>query len=325
MQKIRIGIVGYGNLGKGVLSALEQQKDMELVAIFTRREPNSLGLKDKNVQKMDTLPNFVDKIDVMILCGGSATDLPKQSPEVLKYFNIIDSFDTHANIPEHFDTLDKIGKQHNTLGLLSAGWDPGLFSMARILFNSITPDGVDYTFWGKGVSQGHSDAIRRVTGVADAVQYTIPREASVSAVRSGICPTLSTKDKHLRECFVVLKEGADAQKVEHEIKSMPNYFADYETIVHFISQQELKENHSTLPHGGFVFRSAKSVNNNKFLMEFNLSLDSNPEFTALVLVAYARAVFRLHSKGQTGAITVFDIPLSAISPLSPEEQRKKLL
>lgn len=325
MEKIRIGIVGYGNLGKGVISAIKQNDDMELIAVFTRRDPEKLQISGINVQKVDNLGDFVGKIDVMVMCGGSATDLPTQSPQVLQKFNIIDSFDTHAKIPEHFDTLDKVGKENKTLGLLSAGWDPGLFSMARILFRSITPQGTDYTFWGKGVSQGHSDAIRRIEGVADAVQYTIPREEALSAVRSGQNPTLTTRDKHLRECFVVLENGANSAEIEEKIKKMPNYFSDYETAVHFVSAEELHKNHSTLPHGGFVCRSAESSNNNKFLMEFSLKLDSNPEFTASILIAYARAIYRLATEGKCGAVTVFDIPLSYLSPLPPAEQRKTLL
>ena len=322
---IKIGIVGYGNLGKGVLCGLKQTKDLELVALFTRRNPDELNIQQVNVQHISKISEYKGKIDVLILCGGSATDLPQQSPELLKDFCIIDSFDTHANIPQHYQKLNEVGKQHNTLALLSVGWDPGLFSLARILFNSVAPVGKDYTFWGKGVSQGHSDAIRRIKGVKNAVQYTIPKEDAILKVKSGIMPELETKDKHLRECFVVLEDNADAKAVEQEIKQMPNYFADYETIVHFISEQELKEQHSAMPHGGFVLRSAKSANNNNFLMEFALKLDSNPEFTASVMLAYARAVYKMYKQGNSGAITVFDIPFKYLSTLTEEEQRKQLL
>lgn len=322
---IKIGIVGYGNLGKGVLCGLKQTKDLELVALFTRRNPDELNIQQVNVQHISKISEYKGKIDVLILCGGSATDLPQQSPELLKDFCIIDSFDTHANIPQHYQKLNEVGKQHNTLALLSVGWDPGLFSLARILFNSVAPVGKDYTFWGKGVSQGHSDAIRRIKGVKNAVQYTIPKEDAILKVKSGIMPELETKDKHLRECFVVLEDNADAKAVEQEIKQMPNYFADYETIVHFISEQELKEQHSAMPHGGFVLRSAKSANNNNFLMEFALKLDSNPEFTASVMLAYARAVYKMYKQGNYGAITVFDIPFKYLSTLTEEEQRKQLL
>lgn len=325
MDKIKVGVVGYGNLGKGVLCALKQVQDFELVALFTRREPDKLGLTDIKVENILDIKSYKNKIDILILCGGSATDLPKQSPELLKDFCIIDSFDTHANIPEHYKTLDEIGKKSDTLALLSVGWDPGLFSMARILFNSIAPNGKDYTFWGKGVSQGHSDAIRRISGVKNAVQYTIPKDEAIENVRNGCMPDLKTKDKHLRECFVVLDTNANADLIEQEIKQMPNYFAEYETIVHFISDEEFKEKHSAMPHGGFVFRSAKSANNNNFLMEFSLKLDSNPEFTASVMVAYARAVYRLFKQGKRGAVTVFDIPLKLLSTLSEDEQRKQLL
>lgn len=322
---IKIGIVGYGNLGKGVLCGLKQTPDLELVALFTRRNPDELNIQQVNVQHISKISEYKGKIDVLILCGGSATDLPQQSPELLKDFCIIDSFDTHANIPQHYQKLNEVGKQHNTLALLSVGWDPGLFSLARILFNSVAPVGKDYTFWGKGVSQGHSDAIRRIKGVKNAVQYTIPKEDAILKVKSGIMPELETKDKHLRECFVVLEDNADAKAVEQEIKQMPNYFADYETIVHFISEQELKEQHSAMPHGGFVLRSAKSANNNNFLMEFALKLDSNPEFTASVMLAYARAVYKMYKQGKVGAITVFDIPFKYLSTLTEEEQREQLL
>lgn len=325
MQKIKIGILGYGKLGKGVVSAIKQNLDMDLVAIFTRRDPEKLKNSDILIENIAKLPEFVDKIDVLVLCGGSATDLPTQSPAALKDFNIVDSFDNHAHIPEHFAKLDAVGKTSGKLGLLSTGWDPGLFSMMRLLFNAVAPQGTDYTFWGKGVSQGHSDAIRRIPGVADAVQYTIPIEAALQKVRSGQNPTLSTRDKHLRECYVVPENGANLDEIRSKIVKMPDYFADYQTIVHFIDAEELQKNHSTLPHGGFVCRSATTSNDNKSFMEFSLKLDSNPEFTASVLVAYARAVYKMYSEGKTGAITVFDIPLSYLSPIDAATQRKKFL
>ncbi len=325
MSKIRIGIVGYGNLGRGVEAAIGQQKDMSLEAIFTRRDPASLNVSGVVVDSIDNIENYVSKIDVMILCGGSAKDLPVQSPAVLENFCIVDSFDTHAKIPAHFARLDEVGKRTGNLGLLSSGWDPGIFSMMRILFESIAPDGETYTFWGKGVSQGHSDAIRQIEGVKNAVQYTIPREDALEAVRSGVRPDLSTKDKHLRECFVALEEGADADDIIRQIKTMPNYFADYETIVHIVTEEYLAQEHNELPHGGIVTRTANSAKYNNFMMEFNLKLDSNPEFTGSVLGAYARAVYRMNEEGKTGAITVFDVPLSAINPASPEEQRERML
>lgn len=326
MDKVRVGIVGYGNLGRGVIAALSQAEDMELVALFTRRDPARVA-PGLNVKK-DSLSNvssYGGKIDVLILCGGSATDLPVQSPELLAKFHIVDSFDTHAKIPEHFAALDKVAKTYGTCGVMSVGWDPGLFSLARLYFGSVAPDGADYTFWGRGVSQGHSDAIRRIPGVKNAVQYTVPREEALAAVRSGARPELTAREKHLRECFVVLEEGADAAKVEREIREMPNYFADYDVVVHFISEEELARDHGRMPHGGFVCRSAKSASGNGFQMELSLKLDSNPEFTAGVLVAYARAAARLAEEGRSGAFTAFDIAPRYLSPLSPEVQRERLL
>lgn len=326
MQKIRLGIVGYGNLGRGVQYAAAQNQDMEVVAVFTRRDPASVRtVLPVKVEKYDDMKNYVGKIDVMILCGGSATDLPEQSVQVVKLFNTVDSFDTHANIPAYFEKLDAAAKQSGNLGAMSIGWDPGLFSLARIYFGSSLTDGSTYTFWGKGVSQGHSDAIRRVKGVKDARQYTVPVQSALDRVRAGENPELSTREKHTRECYVVAEEGADFARIEREIKEMPNYFADYDTTVYFISEEELRRDHSGIPHGGFVLRSGKSMTGNNFLMEFSLKLDSNPEFTSSVLVAYARAVYRLHAEGKTGAVTAFDVAPKYLSPLSEEEQRKQLL
>ena len=326
---IKIGILGYGNLGKGVESAVCQNPDMELAAVFTRRNPENLKIRMENVPVLsaDCLPEMKDQIDVLILCGGSATDLPKQTPEYAKYFNVVDSFDTHAKIPEHFDAVDAAAKENNTTAMISVGWDPGMFSLNRLYGNVILPEGKDYTFWGKGVSQGHSDAIRRVEGVKDAKQYTIPVDAALEAVRSGSNPELTTRQKHIRECFVVAKEGADLVKIEEAIKNMPNYFADYDTTVHFISEEELKEQHSGIPHGGFVLRSGVTGmdKENKHLIEYSLKLDSNPEFTASVIVAYARAAYRMSQEGMTGCKTVFDVPPAYLSPLSGAELRKNLL
>ena len=326
---IRIGILGYGNLGKGVESAICQNPDMELTAVFTRRNPEDLKIRMGNVPVLsDTcLPEMKDKIDVLILCGGSATDLPKQTPEYAKYFNVVDSFDTHAKIPQHFEAVDKAAKENGTIAMISVGWDPGMFSLNRLYGNVILPEGKDYTFWGKGVSQGHSDAIRRIEGVKDAKQYTIPVEAALEAVRSGSNPELTTREKHIRECFVVAKEGADLAKIEETIKTMPNYFADYDTIVHFISEEELSKNHSGIPHGGFVLRSGVTGmdKEHKHLIEYSLKLDSNPEFTASVIVAYARAAYRMSKEGMKGCKTVFDVPPAYLSPLSGEELRKNLL
>ena len=328
-MSIKIGILGYGNLGRGVECAVKQNDDMELVAVFTRRNPEDVKIltETATVCNVADVEDWKDKIDVMIICGGSATDLPKQTPVYAKMFNVIDSFDTHARIPEHFANVDAAAKEGGHVGINSVGWDPGMFSLNRLYANAILPDGNDYTFWGKGVSQGHSDAIRRVEGVKDGKQYTIPVEAALKAVRNGENPELTTRQKHTRECFVVLEEGADAAKVEEEIKTMPNYFSDYDTTVHFISEEELKANHSGIPHGGFVLRSGKTGWNgeNKHLIEYSLKLDSNPEFTSSVLIAYARAAYRLASEGQIGCKTVFDIAPAYLSAKSGEELRKHML
>lgn len=326
MNKIRIGIVGYGNLGRGVQYAAEQNEDLEVVAVFTRRDPATVEpILPVKVERMDALSDYVGKIDVMILCGGSATDLPRQSVEVVRLFNTVDSFDTHAHIPEYYDRLNAAAKEAGHVGAMSIGWDPGLFSLARIYFDSALAEGSTYTFWGKGVSQGHSDAIRRVHGVKDARQYTVPVEEALRRVRAGEEPELTTREKHTRECYVVAEEGADLARIEHDIKTMPDYFADYDTTVHFISEEELLRDHAGIPHGGFVLRSGKSAVGNRFLMEFSLKLDSNPEFTSSVLVAYARAVSRLANEGKAGAFTAFDIAPKYLSPLSEEEQRRQLL
>ena len=328
-MSIKIGILGYGNLGRGVECAVKQNDDMELVAVFTRRNPEDVKIltETATVCNVADVEDWKDKIDVMIICGGSATDLPKQTPVYAKMFNVIDSFDTHARIPEHFANVDAAAKEGGHVGIISVGWDPGMFSLNRLYANAILPDGNDYTFWGKGVSQGHSDAIRRVEGVKDGKQYTIPVEAALKAVRNGENPELTTRQKHTRECFVVLEEGADAAKVEEEIKTMPNYFSDYDTTVHFISEEELKANHSGIPHGGFVLRSGKTGWNgeNKHLIEYSLKLDSNPEFTSSVIVAYARAAYRLNQEGQSGCKTVFDIAPAYLSAKSGEELRKHML
>ena len=326
---MKIGILGYGNLGRGVEFAVQENSDMELAAVFTRRNPSDVKILTENVPvvHVDEIKNWAEKIDVMILCGGSATDLPKQTPEFAKMFNVIDSFDTHAKIPEHFAKVDEAAKNSNHVAIISVGWDPGLFSLARAYANAVLPDGKDYTFWGKGVSQGHSDAIRRIDGVKNAKQYTIPIESALEEVRSGKNPELSTRQKHLRECFVVLEDGADAAKVENEIKTMPNYFADYDTIVNFISEDELKKNHSGLAHGGFVIRSGKTGENknHSHIVEFSLKLDSNPEFTSSVLIAYARAAYRFSREKNFGCKTVFDIPPAYLSQKSAEELRAHLL
>lgn len=328
-KMIRIGILGYGNLGRGIECAIKHTKDMKLVAVFTRRDPSSVKIltSDAKVENIENVLNYIDDIDVMILCGGSATDLPKQTPEYAKYFNVVDSFDTHANIPEHFERVDDAAKVSHHFGLISAGWDPGMFSLNRVYANAVLPTGADYTFWGKGVSQGHSDAIRRIEGVVDARQYTVPVEAALEAVRSGSNPELSTRQKHTRECYVVAKEGADKARIENEIKTMPNYFADYDTTVHFISMEEMKKNHSRLPHGGFVIRTGKTGwdNENNHVIEYSLKLDSNPEFTASVIVAYSRAVYRMHKEGKIGAHTVFDVPPAYLLDMSAEEMRAHLL
>ena len=326
---VRIGILGYGNLGRGIECAIRQNQDMELVAVFTRRDPQQVKIQTEGVSvyKVDQIAEFQDKIDVLMLCGGSATDLPKQTPEYAKYFNVIDSFDTHANIPQHFADVDEVAKANDHVAMISVGWDPGMFSLNRLYAASILPEGKDYTFWGKGVSQGHSDAIRRVKGVKDGKQYTIPVDAALEAVRSGSNPELTTRQKHTRECFVVAEEGADLAQIEHDIKTMPNYFSDYDTTVHFISEEELKRDHSGIPHGGFVIRSGKTGLNKEHnhIIEYSLKLDSNPEFTASGLVAYARAVYRMKQEGMKGCKTVFDVAPAYLSPMSGEELRAHLL
>ena len=326
---IRIGILGYGNLGRGVECAIRHNDDLELKAVFTRRAPATVGIltDGAEVHSVNDLLAYKDEIDVLIICGGSATDLPVQTPEYAKLFNVIDSFDTHARIPEHFANVDASAKEGNHVAIISVGWDPGMFSLNRMYANAILPEGKDYTFWGRGVSQGHSDAVRRIDGVKDAKQYTIPVESALASVRAGENPELTTRQKHTRECFVVLEEGADAARVEAEIKNMPNYFADYDTTVHFISEEELKKDHSRIPHGGFVLRSGVTgwEKENSHLIEYSLKLDSNPEFTASVLVAYARAAYRLDSEGQSGCRTVFDIAPAYLSPKSAEELRASML
>ncbi len=328
-MSIRIGIYGYGNLGRGIENAIRQNADMSLVAVFTRRDPSTLQIGTEGVSVVHTseVLSYVDRIDVMILCGGSATDLPEQTPALAKHFCVVDSFDTHAKIPEHFARVDNAAKESGKVAMISVGWDPGMFSLNRLYAGAILPDGKDYTFWGKGVSQGHSDAIRRIEGVLDAKQYTIPLEDALEAVRSGSCPELTTRQKHLRECFVVAAEGADRARIEQEIKTMPNYFADYDTTVHFISAEELKRDHGGIPHGGFVIRTGKtgaSLEHNH-VIEYSLKLDSNPEFTASVIVAYARAVARLHKEGAVGCKTVFDVPPAYLSPKSHDELIATLL
>ncbi len=326
---MKIGILGYGNLGRGIECAVKQNSDIELVAVFTRRDPSKVSLQNKSVPvvSVNNISDYKDKIDVLIICGGSATDLPEMTPKYVKDFNVIDSFDTHAKIPEHFKAVDEAAKATGHTALISAGWDPGMFSLNRLYANCILPNGNDYTFWGKGVSQGHSDAIRRIEGVKDGKQYTIPVPEALKAVRNCENPTLTTRQKHTRECFVVAEEGADKAKIEQTIKTMPNYFDEYDTTVHFISEEELKREHAGIPHGGFVFRSGKIgwENENNAIIEYSLKLDSNPEFTALVLVAYARAINRLKNEGVTGCKTVFDIAPSYLSPLSGDELRAHLL
>ena len=329
MGKIRIGIVGYGNIGRGVEQSIKRNDDMELKAVFTRRDPASVKIQTEGaeVKHFDDMEAMKDDIDVMILCGGSATDLPVIGPKVAASFNTIDSFDTHAKIPEYFANVDKAAKEGKNVSIISVGWDPGMFSLNRLYAESILVQGSTYTFWGKGVSQGHSDAIRRVEGVKDGKQYTIPVEAALEAVRNGEDPELTTRQKHTRECFVVLEEGADAKKVEEEIKTMPNYFSDYDTTVHFISQEELDRDHSKIPHGGFVLRSGCTgwEKENKHIIEYSLKLDSNPEFTSCVLVAYARAAYKLSKEGQSGCKTVFDIAPAYLSAKSGDELRASLL
>ena len=326
---IRLGILGYCNLGRGIECAVKHNADIELKAVFTRRNPADVQIRTEGarVYSANDLAAHKDEIDVLILCGGSATDLPEQTPAAVKLFNVVDSFDTHARIPEHFENVDKAAKETGHIGIISCGWDPGMFSLARLYGNVILPEGKDYTFWGKGVSQGHSDAIRRIKGVVDARQYTIPVPAALEAVRSGSCPDLTTRQKHTRECFVVAEEGADLARIENEIKTMPNYFSDYDTTVHFISLEELKRDHAGLPHGGFVIRSGVSGwnNENKHTIEYSLKLDSNPEFTTQVLVAFARAAYRLNKEGVCGCKTVLDIPPIMLSAMDPAEIRAHLV
>lgn len=326
---MKIGILGYGNLGKGIECAIKQNPDCELKAVFTRRDTSTVKLLTAGVPvyNVKDILDHKDEIDVLVLCGGSATDLPEQTPEYAKYFNVIDSFDTHAKIPQHFANVDAAAKSSNHVALISAGWDPGMFSLNRLYANCILPNGTDYTFWGKGVSQGHSDAIRRIEGVKNGKQYTIPVQAALDAVRSGSNPELTTRQKHTRECFVVAEEGADKARIEKEIKEMPNYFADYDTTVHFISEEELLKNHSGIPHGGFVIRTGKTGWDNEFnnVIEYSLKLDSNPAFTSSVIIAYARAVNRLQKEGKSGCITVFDVAPAYLSPLTGDDLRAHLL
>lgn len=328
-MSIRVGIMGYGNLGRGIECALKQNDDMELVAVFSRRDPATVKILSEGVKvyKAEDAINHKNEIDVLILCGGSATDLPVQTPEFAKNFTVVDSFDTHARIPEHFANVDAVAKENGNVAVISAGWDPGMFSLNRLYANAILPDGKDYTFWGKGVSQGHSDAIRRVEGVANAKQYTVPVDAALAAVRSGANPELSTREKHTRECYVVAEEGADKDIIAAEIKAMPNYFADYDTTVNFISEEELQKNHAGIPHGGFVIRSGKTGWNleNNHIIEYSLKLDSNPEFTASVIVACARAAVRMKSEGMKGCKTIFDIPPAYLCNINAEDLRAHLL
>ncbi|MDO5707615.1 MAG: diaminopimelate dehydrogenase [Andreesenia angusta] len=324
MSKIKIGIVGYGNLGKGVEKAVEKTDDMEVVAVFTRRDPATLKSK-ANAVSIEDIEKYKGEIDLMMLCGGSATDLEVQGPAIAKMFNTVDSFDTHAKIPEYFEKMNEVSSSNGNLSLISTGWDPGLFSLSRLLGQSILLEGHDYTFWGKGVSQGHSDAIRRLEGVKRGVQYTVPNEEALDRIRAGEVLELSTAEKHTRECYIVVEEGADKEKIESEIVNMPNYFADYNTTVHFISDEEFDKNHLGMPHGGSVFRTGTTGDGNRQVIEFKLNLDSNPEFTSSVAVAFCRAVYRLAKDGKTGALTVFDIPFGLLSPKSPEELRKELL
>lgn len=326
---MKVGILGYGNLGKGVESAIRQNDDMELSCIITRRDPKSITPATEGVEvySVEDIEKLQDKIDVLVLCGGSATDLPEQTPEYAKYFNVIDSFDTHARIPEHFANVDRVAKENGHVALISCGWDPGMFSLMRLYGASVLPEGQDYTFWGKGVSQGHSDAIRRVEGVKNGKQYTIPVEEALESVRKGENPQLTTRQKHTRECFVVPEEGVDLAKIEETIKTMPNYFADYDTTVHFISQEEFDANHAGIPHGGFVFRTGVTGLNkeHKHVIEYSLKLDSNPEFTSSVILAFARAINRLSEEGVSGCKTVFDIAPAYLSPMSGDELRAKML
>ena len=326
-MSIRVGILGYGNLGRGVEASIAQNPDMELKAVFTRRNPETLKIETQSakVLHIDEAKNMTNDIDVLIICGGSATDLPEQTPEFVSMFNVIDSFDTHANIPTHFANVDKAAKEAGKIGIISCGWDPGMFSLNRLYAGCILPQGTDYTFWGRGVSQGHSDAVRRIEGVLDARQYTIPVEAALEAVRAGENPELTTRQKHTREVFVVAAEGADTAKIDKEIKEMPNYFSDYDTTVHFIDAETMKKEHAGLPHGGFVIRTGETKNGNKHLIEYRLQLDSNPEFTGSVLVAYARAAYKMAQEGMSGAKTVFDVAPAYLSALSGEELRAHML
>ena len=328
-MSIRIGIYGYGNLARGVEAAIRQNPDMELAAVFTRRDPASLKIRTEGVPVMhaDDAASMVGKIDVMVICGGSATDLPVQTPRLAQLFNVVDSFDTHAKIPEHFSAVDAAARESGKVAMISVGWDPGMFSLNRLYASAILPEGKDYTFWGRGVSQGHSDAIRRIEGVVDAKQYTVPVEAALEAVREGSNPSLSTREKHTRECYVVAAEGADKARIEREIKEMPNYFADYDTTVNFISLEELREKHGGIPHGGVVIRSGVTgfERENSHVIEYSLKLDSNPEFTSSVLVAYARAAYRMASEGISGCKTVFDVPPAYLSAKSGEELRRTML
>ena len=328
MSKIRIGIVGYGNIGRGVEQAIKRNEDMELAAVFTRRDPASVKVATEGakVMHMDDMLSMKGDVDVMVLCGGSATDLPVMGPEIAANFNTIDSFDTHAKIPEYFANVDKAAKEGNNIGIISVGWDPGMFSLNRLYAESILVQGSTYTFWGKGVSQGHSDAIRRIPGVKNAIQYTVPVDEAVDQVRSGSEPKLTTRDKHTRECYVVAQEGANKAEIENAIKTMPNYFDEYNTTVHFIAEEELKRDHSKMPHGGFVIRTGETgEEGNKHVIEYSLKLDSNPEFTASVLIAYARAAYRLNQKGENGARSVFDIAPALLSMKTPEQLRKEIL
>ena len=328
MSKIRIGIVGYGNIGRGVEQAIKRNEDMELAAVFTRRDPASVKVvtEGAKVVYMDDMLSMKGDVDVMVLCGGSATDLPVMGPEIAANFNTIDSFDTHAKIPEYFANVDKAAKEGNKISIISVGWDPGMFSLNRLYAESILVQGSTYTFWGKGVSQGHSDAIRRIPGVKNAIQYTVPVDEAVDQVRSGSEPKLTTRDKHTRECYVVAQEGANKAEIENAIKTMPNYFDEYNTTVHFISEEELKRDHSKMPHGGFVIRTGETgEEGSKHVIEYSLKLDSNPEFTASVLIAYARAAYRLNQKGENGARSVFDIAPALLSMKTPEQLRKEIL
>lgn len=325
---MKIAIYGYGNLGRGIESAAGQNADAELIGVFTRRDPKSVKtVTGVPVYSVNDILDFKDKIDVLVICGGSATDLPEMTPALAENFNVVDSFDTHAKIPEHFAKVDAAAKKAGKTALISAGWDPGMFSLNRLYASAVLPEGQDYTFWGKGISQGHSDAVRRIDGVLDARQYTVPIDSALEKVRSGSNPELTTRQKHLRECYVVAKEGADLARIEKEIKTMPNYFADYDTTVNFISLEELKRDHGELPHGGFVIRTGKTGFNKEHshTIEYSLKLDSNPEFTGSALIAFARAIYKMHGRGDTGCKTVFDIAPADLSPLTGEELRKKML